>query len=240
LFEGLSEGFNNAIDIVENINIKIPFFNISFSVHEKTEVIFRYFALIITVIACSLWVLTGTESSFYDFFYPKPETDIGGGIHYLVLVLMPFFYWLFSYYMSKHGVYKLRNILYSFIFATGFVNATFELLWIVFYDLFHNFGNFYITLPFLYGRGFLAWWVMIRTFYWLGFGLLIMYFIKQYYGFEWRTSSYLTAILFISTFYLWQYWIVAPFSFEVVRGSYFPQYIYAQFTDLTYIVPIYV
>lgn len=226
--------------MVENLDINLPFFNLKLSIHKNTEVIFRYFALVITFMACSLWIITGNDSTLYGLFYSEPEKLFGGGIHWLVLVLMPFFYWLFSYQLSKHNIHKLRNIIYSFVFATGFVNATFELLWIFFYDLFHNFGNFYITLPFLYGRGFLSWWVMIRTFYWLGFGLLIMYFIKQHYGFEWRLKSYVTEVLFIFTVGFWFIWIIAPFSFEVVRGSYFPQYIYAEFTDLTYIIPIFV
>jgi len=96
---------------------------------------------------------------------------------------------------------------------------------------------------------------MIRTFYWLGFGLLIMYLIKKHYGFEWRTNLYdennrfkyipllqlnVLGCLFLITATLWWFWIIAPFSFEVVRGSYFPQYIYADFVDLTYIVPVYV
>jgi len=100
LLDNLSKAFNDAIDLVENINI--PFFSFRLRVHDRTEVIFRYIALGITIIACILWLLTGNEGTLYQLFFSKTEIGLGG-IHWLVLVLMPFFYWMFSYYMSKHG-----------------------------------------------------------------------------------------------------------------------------------------
>jgi len=86
VLDNLSKSFNDAIDLVENINI--PFFSFRLKVHKNTEVFFRYIALVTTILACSLWLLTGNEGTLYQLFFSKTKIGLGG-IHWLVIVLMP-------------------------------------------------------------------------------------------------------------------------------------------------------
>lgn len=233
----ITEGFNYYIQRLEDFSFKIG--KIEIGLNNKTLKFYRTVTSIFVLVMGSLWVLTGYEGTIHYLLtqYLGISLPEGIGLHFGTLILIASSFVVTSFILEKIGIKKLRNILYSFILSTGFMNGLFEVPYALLYDIIHH-GELWITAPFLYTKQF-AFYPTIRNFYWFIFGFIFLWFIKEHYGkytygkgfhkLGWRNPLKDKKLFFIMCILavLWLSWIFYPQNgFMKVRNSYFPQYIY--------------
>jgi len=233
---GITEGFNYYIQKLEDFSFKIGKWKIG--LHNKTLKFYRTVTSIFILIMGILWLATGYEGTIHYLLtqYLGISLPEGIGLHFGTLILIASSFVISSIILEQIGIKNLRNMLYSFILSTGFMNGLFEVPYALAYDIIHH-GELWITAPFLY-TGQFAFYPTIRNFYWFIFGFIILWVIKENYKghtkteilkLGWRNpfkDKKLFSIMLILGF-LWITWIFYPQNgFMKVRASYFPQYIY--------------